>query len=190
MSGSIDAYQDAFDASSSWAELQGARFEACTFKNVSWPGKDLRQARFEDCTFEDCDWSNARVLGVSFQGVLMRGCKLVGVRFEMCNALGLDLRLESCNCESASFLGMDLRGVQWKGGKAHQVDFSDANAQGVCFDEVALNDAVFDRTNLSEADFRTATGWRIDPTRNPLSSARFDAEALTGLLEQWKLRYD
>jgi uncharacterized protein YjbI with pentapeptide repeats len=190
MADAIDAYDAHFDATSPWGDLRGARFEACTFKNVNWAEKNLRQARFEDCTFEDCDWSNARVLGVGLQGVQMKGCKLVGVRFEMCNPLGLELRLESCNCESASFLGMDLRGVKWKGGKAHQADFTEANAEGVCFDEVALDNAVFDRTNLSEADFRTATGWRIDPTRNRLNAARFDSDALTGLLEQWKLRYD
>ena len=63
----IDAYEESYDSSSAWEEVKGARFEACTFRNVNWAGADLRQARFEDCTFTDCDLSNIKALGVSFQ---------------------------------------------------------------------------------------------------------------------------
>ena len=54
----IDAYEESYDSSSAWDELKGARFEACTFRNVNWAEADLRQSRFEDCTFTDCDLSN------------------------------------------------------------------------------------------------------------------------------------
>ena len=62
----IDAYEETYDSSSAWGELSGARFEACSFRNVNWAGVDLRQSRFEDCTFIDCDLSNIKALGASF----------------------------------------------------------------------------------------------------------------------------
>ena len=86
----IDAYEETYDSSSAWEELKGARFEACSFRNVNFAGVDLLQA-------------------------------------------------------------------------------------------------VFERTNLKKADFRTAEQWTIDPAVNQVKGARFQKEELKGLLQQWGL---
>ena len=47
--------------------------------------------------------------------------------------------------------------------------------------------AVFERTNLKKADFRTAEHWTIDPALTQVKGARFLKEELKGLLHQWGL---
>ena len=50
-----------------------------------------------------------------------------------------------------------------------------------------LTDAVFERTRLEGADFRTATGWRIRPDENKLRGAKFHRTELEGLVAGWHL---
>ena len=44
------------------------------------------------------------------------------------------------------------------------------------------------RTNLTEADFRTAQNFSIDPLENQLKKAKFSRENLEGLLEKLQLK--
>ena len=183
----IDAYEETYDSSSAWGELKGARFEACSFRNVNWAGADLRQSRFEDCTFIDCDLSNIKALGASFQDVRFEGCKLLGIAFEVCNPLGLNVRFERCNLEASTWQEMDVRGFQFQECKLQYTDFTAANCEGVKFATCDLLQAVFERTNLKKADFRTAEQWTINPAVNQVKGARFQKEELKGLLQQWGL---
>ena len=66
-------------------------------------------------------------------------------------------------------------------------DFTGTNLEGVVFDEVDLTDAVFERTRLEGADFRTATGWRIRPDENRVRGAKFRRDDLEGLVSGWRL---
>ena len=183
----IDAYEETYDSSSAWGELKGARFEACSFRNVNWAGADLRQARFEDCTFTDCDLSNIKALGVSFQDVRFEGCKLLGISFEVCNPLGLNVRFERCNLEASTWQEMDVRGFQFYECKLQYTDFTAANCEGVKFAQCDLLQAVFERTNLKKADFRTAEQWTLDPAANQVKGAVFSECELKGLLQLWGL---
>lgn len=183
----IDAYEESYDSSSPWQDLRGSRFAACTFRNVNWAGIDLRQSRFEDCTFIDCDLSNIKALGVSFQDVRFVGCKLLGIAFGVCNPLGLNVRFERCNLEASTWQEMDVRGFHFEECKLQYTDFTAANCEGVNFAKCDLLQAVFESTNLKKADFRTAEQWTIDPAVNQVKGARFQQEALKGLLHQWGL---
>ena len=183
----IDAYEETYDSSSAWGELKGARFEACTFRNVNWACADLRQARFEGCDFVDCDWSNVKALGLSLQEVHFEGCKLLGIHFEMCNPLGLNVKFVRCNLEATTWQEMDVRRFGFQECNLKHTDFTSANCEGVNFAKCDLLQAVFERTNLKKADFCTAEQWMIDPAANQVKGARFRNEELKGLLQQWGL---
>ena len=63
----MDAHALEFDGKKEWPNLNGSRFESCTFRNVNCAESDLRGVRLEDCTFHDCDRSNAKTLGWVFK---------------------------------------------------------------------------------------------------------------------------
>jgi fluoroquinolone resistance protein len=183
----MEVYEQAFSRDEMWGDLRDARFDSCTFRGVDWSGKDLRGARFEDCVFHECDWSNARMLGVGLQDVRFEKCKMVGVDFAVCNTLGWKVQVVDCRLDSANFEGMDVRGMTWKGGRAQGADFTGAQADGVDFDGVDLTDAVFERTRLEGANFRTAFGWRIRPEENRIRGAKFRRDDLAGLVAGWNI---
>lgn len=186
----IESVDQQYTASDAWGDLKGARFDACTFQGVNWADKDLRGARFENCTWVDCDLSNVRTLGWGLQIVRFEGCKLVGVNFSICNELGLNVHFDGCILDAANFEGMDLRQVSWSGGRAREVDFTGANCEKVVFEGLDLAGASFERTRLERADFRTATGWRIQPDQNRIRHAKFRRDQLEGLLMGWELDLD
>ena len=103
----------------------------------------------------------------------------MGVKFELCNPLGLSFELIGCNLTAASFHALDMRRVRF--------EKCNAQAEGVCFNEVVLKGALFEQTNLKAADFTLAAHWRIDPNENSLQKAKFRKEELSGLLASWSL---
>ena len=173
----MEAYDQRFPSDSEWGDLRDARFEACVFEGVDWSGKDLRGARFEECTFVACDLSNMRTLGLGLQDVTFRESKLVGFDFALCNALGFRVHMEDCIADAVNGEATDFRNVTWKGGRAHGADFTGANLEGLAFDCV----------DLTGADFRTATGWRIRPDENRMRGAKFRRDGLEGLLSAYDL---
>ena len=173
----MEAYDQRFPSDSEWGDLRDARFEACVFEGVDWSGKDLRGARFEECTFVACDLSNMRTLGLGLQDVTFRESKLVGFDFASCNALGFRVHMEDCIADAVNGEATDFRNVTWKGGRAHGADFTGANLEGLAFDCV----------DLTGADFRTATGWRIRPDENRMRGAKFRRDGLEGLLSAYDL---
>jgi uncharacterized protein YjbI with pentapeptide repeats len=66
-------------------------------------------------------------------------------------------------------------------------DFTNADIQGADLSGSDLSDARFDNTNLEKADFRTATGFQIDPDRNRLKKAKFNAQNALLLLQKYRL---
>ena len=58
----------------------------------------------------------------------------------------------------------------------------EADLTGAVFDDTDLSRATFARTNLTEADFRTAYGFIIDPMTAKLRGARFSSSSLAGLV--------
>ena len=111
----------------------------------------------------------------------------MGIAFEVCNPLGLNVRFEQCNLEASTWQEMDVHGFQFQECKLQYTDFTAANCEGVIFAKCDLLNAVFERTNLKKADFRAAEQWIIDPVVNEAKGARFQKEELKGLLHQWGL---
>jgi uncharacterized protein YjbI with pentapeptide repeats len=115
------------------------------------------------------------------------GCKLLGVHFEDANPFSLQMSFENCNLESASFFGMKMKDTRFTQSKLNHADFTNADVQGADFSGADLTDARFDNTNLEKTDFRTAHGFQIDPERNRLKKAKFNAQNALQLLQKYKL---
>lgn len=62
-------------------------YESCRFVNCVFANGDLSETKFLECTFENCDLSMVHVAKTSCQEVVFKNCKMLGLRFDMCNNL-------------------------------------------------------------------------------------------------------
>jgi len=164
-----------------------AEYDGCSFENCNFSETDLKGSIFIACSFINCNLSLARINKVSMQQVNFTGSKLLGIHFEDASPFGLQISFENCNLESASFFGLKLSGTRFVQCKMSNTDFTNADIQGSDLSGSDLSDARFDNTNLEKADFRSAIGFQIDPDKNRLKKAKFNAQNALLLLEKYRL---
>lgn len=157
-------------------------FEGCDFSNARLGGRV-----FTGCRFVECNLGNAQLANTSFNEVIFTGCKMIGIRFEACNAMLLRFAFVRCQLDYSSFYGMSLKKQVFDKCSMVRVDFTGTKLPGATFGECNLKDAVFEDTVLEKADFRTAWNVILDPARNRVKGARFQIAALPGLLGHFGL---
>jgi len=165
--------------------LQLGEYDGCTFRNCLFESADFKNLQFVDCRFEDCNISLAKLSAASFQKVYFQSCKMQGLRFEACNPFLFEVHFKACVLNLSSFYQVNGKGSTFQSCSLQEVDFTEANCGGVKFEECDLAGALFDRTNLEKADFRTAYNYRISPMINRLKKAKFSQDGLAGLLSDF-----
>jgi fluoroquinolone resistance protein len=166
-------------------QYEGVEFAACNFSNAN-----LSSCKFIDCVFTDCDLSMAQLRQSSFQDVVFRSSKLLGLQFDKCSAFALSFRFEKCAMDHVVFYKVKMPGTHFQNCKIREADFTEALADKVCFDHCDLQSTVFERSSLINADFRTAYNFGLDPELNKVKGARFSTDGLVGLLGKYALRID
>jgi len=165
--------------------LEKGEFESCVFTSCELASADISNRVFVDCEFVDCDLSLAKVYGSSFRDCVFRGCKLLGIRFESANPIGLSPRFERCLLAHASFQGRILKKIRFEDCLLTDVDFTASTLTEAVFDGCDLARATFEGTNLEKADFTSAVNVVLDPERNRLTNARFSLQGLPGLVAKY-----
>jgi len=162
-------------------------YEKCTFMNCTFTNSDLSDAVFIACEFRRCDLSLVKVVNTAFRVVKFQDCKILGVRFEVCNNFLLALEFENCNLDLTSFYKLRIRGTIFRSCSLHEADLTEADLTQSVFEYCDLAGATFGHTILEGADFTTAGNFSIDPENNRLKKARFSAVGLAGLLYKYNL---
>ncbi|MEQ8485804.1 MAG: pentapeptide repeat-containing protein [Pseudomonadales bacterium] len=171
----------------STSTCDGREFEDCRFEECNFTETAFATCRFLDCTFEGCNLSLARVDGCGFSDVAFEDCKLVGVDWTTARwpnlALKSPLRFRSCILNDSSFFGLELPELVLDACKARSVDFREGSFPGArfCFSDLA--GCLFNRTDLSGADFTDATDYDIDVNFNQVRGARFSRQEALRLLD-------
>ncbi len=124
--------------------------------------------------------------GAIIQAVFNRS-KLEGLNFFTAKKSLLSLEFNDSLIRHSSFAELKLRNVKFTGCEFQNVDFSDADLTSADFSNVTFADCVFRNTNLENADFRYASGYYIDPTRNKISGARFSSPEVLNLLAGFEI---
>ena len=83
----------------------------------------------------------------------------------------------------SSFYQIKGKKTKFAGCTLHEVDFTEADFSEASFDDCDLAGALFDHTNLSKADFRSAFNYVIHPSINQIKKAKFSPDGLAGLLQ-------
>lgn len=170
------------------ATLVQADYESCTFRHFDFSNVDLSAFRFMQCEFIQCNFSLTKTRKTMFDDVIFRECKLVGVRFDECNAFSLQLRFENCIISHGSFAQVRMQKSIFRNTKLLEVDFASTDLTGSLFDQCTLPLCVFDRSILENVDFSTSMEFSIDPENNRMGQAIFSTQHLSGLLDKYKLR--
>jgi uncharacterized protein YjbI with pentapeptide repeats len=170
--------------------LKKGEYEQCTFKDCDFTKNDFSNITFTDCLFQQCNISLVKLTMTSFQDIIFRSCKMMGLHFEECNEFVMSFQFDGCNLEHSSFYKTTTRGTTFKNTTLRDTDFTECDLTGSSFDNCDLQKAMFDHTNLEKVDFRTALNYSIDPEKNRLKKTRVSSSGLAGLLNKYDLLID
>ena len=141
------------------------------FINCRWSGARIAACSFLGCTFDRCAWSDvvfsfcqmsdAWLLHCAFRSIAWGG--LQG-RSALVQPFG---RAEQCEFRYNEFSGMALKQFDFSKCTFGDCVFDDCKLAGADFRGAALGSTAFSRCDLQKADFREASGYRIDPGRQP-----------------------
>ena len=146
-------------------------FLGCTFDRCAW----------SDVVFSFCQMSDAWLLHCAFRSIAWGG--LQG-RSALVQPFG---RAEQCEFRYNEFSGMALKQFDFSKCTFGDCVFDDCKLAGADFRGVALSSTAFSRCDLQKADFREATGYRIDPSDNQMKGARFSFPDVIALLNGFGL---
>jgi uncharacterized protein YjbI with pentapeptide repeats len=84
-------------------------YEGCVFSGCNFANGDLSDFKFTGCTFSGCNLSLVGLNKTTFWRTKFKDCKMLGLRFDTCNQLGLSLSFDSCQLNHASFYRVKIK---------------------------------------------------------------------------------
>lgn len=166
--------------------LTESEFYDCTFTDCSFVEATLKRCRFVHCTFRDCNLSLVRLADCVIADTTFEACRLVGIDWTQASwsamRLGEPLRFVDCDLNHSTFIGLALQGLVLKDCRAVDVDFREADLTGANFIGTDFNESLFLHTDLTRADLSAARNYRISPTQNTVTKAKFSLPEALSLL--------
>lgn len=159
----------------------------CTFINCNFEGIHASNIQFVECVFIDCNLSNTVVKHTAFKDVQFINCKLLGVKFNECDAFLLQLSFKECQLNFSSFYQLKIQKTKFINCNLEAIDFTETNLSVAIIDNCDLREAIFENSNLKKSDFRTAFNFNINPEKNSLKGAKFSKKNIAGLLSAYKI---
>lgn len=166
---------------------QKGEYENCDFNYCNFADCDLSDYRFVNRSFKDCNFSLAKLYNTMFQDVKFLDCKMVELQFDMCNEFGISFSFEGCGLNHSSFYKMNLKKAVFKDSQLQEVDLVEVDLTSELFQNCDLSGAVFERTLLEKADFRTSYNYTLDPEANRIRKAKFSSKEVLGLLDKFAI---
>ncbi|HKJ68262.1 MAG TPA: pentapeptide repeat-containing protein [bacterium] len=191
-----------------------ARYDGETFEGVDFSGKILESSTFTDCTFIRCQFmdatlSHCRLINVVFDHCNLSVLHVPGSTFSGCEinhskATGIDwtaadwsapairkpLSFLESDLSHSTFLGIKLPDIDIIQSTLRDVDFREAVLTRVSMTGSDLMESLFGKTNLTEADFRGARNYQIDPLQNTITGAKFALPEALSLLYALDIEID
>jgi uncharacterized protein YjbI with pentapeptide repeats len=168
------------------AQITRSQFYDCTFTECSFAETELLKCRFSNCVFEGCDLSLMRVTDSAFSDTRFLDSKVLGVNWTLAdwstNLFGEGLIFQKCSINHSTFIGLQLKGISIVDCVASNVDFRETDLSKSNLSGTEFSESLFISTNLTEADFRDAINYAINPAKNMLTRAKFSLPEAMSLL--------
>jgi len=182
-----DYHTEKVFSSLNWDELdiENYSFDNCRFVSCRFPDKPITGESFRSCVFDTCEFVLTPLKRVSLVDVRFESCKLVGINFSDCNPFGFSLDMRECTLQSTVFYNLNLRKQKMTGCSLRECDFGECDMRESDFSLTRFERTTFHNCNLQKADFRSSSGYEIDPATNQIRRARFtlpEARSFLGFL--------
>jgi hypothetical protein len=165
-------------------------YDSCVFNGCNFSDADLSGYKFNDCTFKACNLSLVKLNKTAFREVTFKDCKMLGLRFDTCNDLGLSFMFENCQLNHSSFFRIRIKKTIFRNCQLQETDFTETDLTSSVFDNCDLSQANFDRSILEGCDLRSSYNYSIDPENNRIKKARFSIQGVAGLLEKYGIEIE
>lgn len=194
---------------------EGSRWNGETFDGVVPSTMTMREVEFADCEFrfnpsehpwkpDECIFDRCRFMSSDLSLSKWTDCTIRDSSFQDCRLTGADFSVASwsaysatspntftrCDLSYVNFARSRLGAIRLSECRSLEAEFMEADLTGAIFDDTDLARATFARANLTNADFRTAYGFVIDPTTAKLRGARFSSASLAGLVLGFGIEID
>lgn len=167
-------------------QITDSQFYDCTFRQSSFAETEFLKCRFSNCVFERCDLSIIRVRDSSFSGTRFMNSKVLGVNWTLADwsayLLSEPLSFHKCSINHSTFIGLQMVGISIVDCAASDVDFRETDLSQSNLSGTDFSESLFSSTNLTEANFRGAINYTINPAKNTLTGAKFSLPEAMSLL--------
>jgi len=150
-------------------DIKSKSFYNCTFTNCDFTESDFSFSLLSDCIFEDSNLSLIKLDETKIHSAQFNRCKILGVDFT---------QITKC-----TFSSLDMVESEFIDSIIHQSDFFQAKLVKSCFSGSDLQDTIFEKTDLTEADFSNAKNYAINPLSNKVKNAQFTMPDAIHLLD-------
>lgn len=168
----------------------GATFEQCVFQNLDFGDRSLTDLIFADCDFLECRFNMNETIKTGFQNVKFNRCKLMGIQFEDCSPLLLEMKFSESKVEYCHFQNLKVQTIEFTNCSLIESDFYSANLTGAKILGCDLQGAIFENTILEKCDLSQSYNFSIDPDLNYIQGAKFTLSSLPGLLDKYGVLID
>lgn len=154
-------------------DLTEQTFENCTFVKCRFLNMTIASASFQDCVFEECEIVVVKLHGVALSNTVFKLSLIRGVNFSDCSDFGFSPEFHGCVINHCVLDRKKLRKGVFAGSQ-----LADCDLIACDFREVDFSNTTFARVNIQDcnfekADFRTSTGYVMNPATNKVRGARF-----------------
>jgi uncharacterized protein YjbI with pentapeptide repeats len=163
--------------------LYDAVYTDCTFTGCSFNKTDLTNTTFTDCTFINCELVMCKIDGTTIDSVHFKSCRLTGINFTEVSEYGFSPDFTDSLLDSCVFYDNTLNRVRFISSTLRNTDFTNCRLKNVDFSGSRFQSAAILGCNLEGADFRSASGYSIDPSANKLKGARFSLPEAASFLK-------
>ena len=160
--------------------FENCQFNACSFANTS-----LASYQFTDCVFTSCDLSNSNLLDTNFAEVNFIDCKLLGLNFDACNPLLLQMSFESSNLSYSVFQNLKLKPTLFKHCNLTEVDFTQTQLSESRFIDCQLFNTVFQNALLESTQLIDCLGINVDICNNYVKGMALSLNSVEEFLSQY-----
>jgi len=169
-------------------------FENCQFIRCQFNQATLSKCKWVDCSFEHCQLNNATITGSLFNTVSFKSCKLLGIDWTQAHwplvVLGGMLTFDECDLSHNYFFGLTLCELVLTECKAHELDCREADCREADFSGTDLSRALFQKTNLTNANFNRAFNYHINVNENKIKGAKFSVPEVLNLLAPFEIEIE
>ncbi len=157
-------------------------FENCVFSRCTFNSSVFRETSFIQCSFSECEMSRTFINDCKLVNITFNECNMTGLDFSKCKKLLFSVRFEKCLLQVCNFSGLRMSGTTLGTSRLRECDFYDVDLKKADFSNCAFSDTHFESCELQGADFRLATGYAIDPTKNKIKNAQFSLPEVLSFL--------